>query len=72
VIHGRRRRDPEACTAAALTEALRSGREIDAEVVERSRGEDEGIPIALEERLLRSADEDEIAIRLSESYRGGA
>jgi hypothetical protein len=84
VIRGRRRPEPEACTAAALAEVLRSGREIDPEVVDWSRGEAEGIPIALDEPLLRSrsdergsparnlTDEDEIAIRISESYRGGA
>jgi hypothetical protein len=65
--------------AQVVTQVLRSERVIDAEVVEGSRGEVTGRPIALDEKVVRARggrersdeDRDEVSIRISESYVGG-
>jgi hypothetical protein len=84
VVQQPQRRGLAARTAAVLAEVLRARGDFDVEVLDPARRDDEGIPVALDEPLLRTRsdgregaarglpDEDEIAIRVSESYRGGA
>jgi len=73
---------PASRTAKVLADALRTMRQIDAELVNASSGKAQGEPIGLDDVVITCDDDqkqegsvgqetEEVSIRCSESYRGG-
>jgi hypothetical protein len=74
---------PSARTAAVLSEVLRTSREIDAELTRASNRASEGQPISLDDvvfdgdqggrnGVLGEVESDEVCVRISEAFTGGA